>query len=473
MSRKQWKLPSNLGAANVQVFAPDGAPVTDRVLKAGGEVVTFDARTLGVFQIRIDPVGDRPTLVPIEVVDLQPGSVQARMPATRYGRRLVREDAPPIVFKSMLGLPKRATISPDLPVRSGTRALVVHQEAPVDIGRRKYLAKDWTPPPPPPPLPLVPDPRVTVGLSVDRFPLAAGGWEPFDSPWPLETRQEEDGWSFEIRRGATDSSLTAENARVRVHVAVERRRTLRLLVPVFMGGVRVTIRPAGDDVGLSVSPLDNNLHVLLQAFHAGSEADPMALLDWVAQTRSHLLDEDPWAQLVFAVLASRKHPDALTLDEASAFADQFPWLADASIITANLHLAQPDPEVGKALSRLVHARRIGAPYFASINALMGTLLVSLAADAREEAHRRAAARELRSWRRRLTFQVAAGPYFAWLMRGGARTRGGVDERYHHILFQGRTLPVGRDSYLEPLSIGVDDTGPLRQALPGPTFDVEN
>lgn len=429
MSTKSFRPPRAFGAANVQIFGPDGAPLTGQELTDVNSPIRFEARDTGRFFARINPIGEESRLVsfeagpegPEEVSLAEPSPVPTARAASLAGAAI----APPAISTALstfstgftTGL---VTALPDFTLSAEEEE--DQDEAPLGAGQSLVSPIER---------------RLAVGLSYDSAPMRFGGWRPFDGPWPLSQSRDAESWTLEVRRDANSPDLRPTNARLRLHIALEGQKILRLLLPIFEGGTAVTLRVADSDVGVSIRPLDETLHVLMQAFAAGSDADPMILLDKVARTGAGSLDEDPWALVVFGLLAQRKHPDAFTVQDALAAAGRFPWMSDASIVAANLILAQPQPDVGQALSHLVHARRIGAPYFVATNALLGDLLVTLSADAPQVADRRRAGQELAIWRRRIPFQASAGPYFAWLTRGGWRNRGFIDRRYQTVVFDGR------------------------------------
>lgn len=454
MTIQRFSLPKAIGAANVQVFSPRGAPLMEQRLATPGDVLEFEAQVDGLFQIRIDPVGEPAFLTPVEVdasrsVDLSEALTRSegrfsptrlrKIDLTPVRREPVRRepaarDAGPLEFSNALKSVSRAlaTVDPDYVPVSDSVAF----GRPNQLGFPRYrpaLALDVISPS------LEPIRSIAVGVSLDEQPLKDGGWRPFDGPWEIFDADEDGRWTVDIIRDLHHPPLSARNARVRVHVAVERTRIMRLLVPLFVGGVRLTLNAQDGDVGVVVRPIDPTLHTLMQALGAGSEADPMTLLDYVATNSSPETLEDPWAAAAFGLLALRKHPGAFTVRDAMRLADWCPWFSDASIIAANLILAQDEPDVPQALRRLSHARKVGAPYFTVANEMMGDLLVILAADAKSASDRATAQRELRLWRKRVPFQSAAGSYFAWITQSGARNRGNIDTRYARILFRGSVV----------------------------------
>lgn len=484
MTVQRFSLPKAIGAANVQVFSPEGAPLMEQRLATPGDVLEFEAQVDGLFQIRIDPVGEPAFLTAVEVDASRSNDLsetltrsEGRLSPTR--RRKV--DLTPVLRKPVRREPVARDAGPvdfSIATKSASRALVTadSEYRPISdlvaFGRPNQLgfptyrpALDIISPS------LAPIRSIAVGVSLDERPLRDGGWRPFDGPWEIFDADEDGRWTVDIVRDQHHPPLSARNARVRVHVAVERTRILRLLVPLFVGGVRLTLSAQDGDVGVVVRPIDPTLHTLMQALGAGSEADPMKLLDYVATTSSPEALEDPWATAAFGLLALRKHPGTFTVGDAMRLADGCPWFSDASIIAANLILAQNEPDVPQALHRLSHARKVGAPYFTVANEMMGDLLVILAADAKAASDRTTAQRELRLWRKRVPFQSAAGSYFAWITQSGARNRGNIDSRYARILFRGSVVRLPERNTVIIPQLDWDDQMLLDASSPLPAVQL--
>jgi hypothetical protein len=238
-------------------------------------------------------------------------------------------------------------------------------------------------------------------------------------------------------------------ARLRLSFAIESTLVQRILVPLFAGGVTVRLRrtmATGLTNDLSIVPLRPETHALLQALTSNSTEIATGIWNEIGLGATHLaryasadVNDDPWISVAVALLMLRL--GWLTDHDywLEGLARQHPWVADASILAANQRLAQTPPDVDGALKYLQQARRVGAVYFFEANRLQGDLLVALAADAAQAAHRRLAARELARWRTNLPNQVQVGAFFSWLMTHGARTLGSLNQRYSAIVDRGRLM----------------------------------
>ncbi|MCP1835664.1 hypothetical protein J2R76_004004 [Bradyrhizobium sp. USDA 4532] len=287
----------------------------------------------------------------------------------------------------------------------------------------------------------------SLGLSYDSQPLRSGGWRPFTAR-TVNTRRTDSG-DVEVEFDRDDTLPPANSgARLRLSIAIEANRVQRVLVPLFAGGVRVRLRTAeapylSSDT-LSIVPSRPETHALLQALTSNSMEIATGIWNEIGHGPAHLaryasadVGDDPWVSVAVGVLMLRLgwlRDNDYWLEE---LARHHRWLADASILAAHQRLAQNPPDVDGAIGYLQQARRAGAVYFFEANRLQGDLLVALAADGPEKTHRNLAAAELARWRTELANQVQVGAFFSWLMTRGARTRGGLDQRYSTILDSGR------------------------------------
>ncbi|MDM8353998.1 hypothetical protein [Brevundimonas diminuta] len=459
MTQQSFVLPASVGAADVQVFTPAGETAAEWRLATPGKRLVFDAAASGLFHIRVAPLGETPWLA-AAMIDVERSSDLS--PVLRRKEALAPESPIlPYEFAATDDLLPSGLFTFNTPLK---RTHLQQERGLRSLSATELVLMQW------PYSRQSSRPRhIAVGLGLDSRPLRTGGWEPFYGPWELTESATAESWTFEIYRGPASAPLAAHNARVRVHFAIEQSRVLRLLVPLFQGGVRVTVGSLNGDVSVTVRPADPNLHMLMQAIGSGSAIESLALLDYVAMGATEEVDQDPWGQAAFGLLALRKHPDAFPSKDAAALADRCPWFADASIIAANLLLADDDPDIAQALRRLSHARKVGAPYFSVSNAMLGDLLVILAADAEAAEHRAFAAQELRLWRKRLPFQAATGPYFAWIAPGGSRNRGRIDARYNRTIFQGLLHENGLSPMSDLWSASPSDYFPSLRVTPRTTI----
>ncbi|UPT92346.1 hypothetical protein HAP41_0000049490 (plasmid) [Bradyrhizobium barranii subsp. apii] len=313
----------------------------------------------------------------------------------------------------------------------------------------------------------------SLGLSYDSQPLRYGGWRPFAESI-VKTRRTDSG-DVEVVFDRGDKLPTANSgARLRLSFAIEANRVQRILVPLFAGGVKVVLRtmeaPYLSSDTLSIVPARPETHALLQALTSNSTEIATGIWNEIGHGPAHLaryasadISDDPWVSVAVGVLMLRLgwlHHNDYWLEE---LARNHPWIADASILAAHQRLAQTPPDVDGAIEHLQQARRVGAVYFFEANRLQGDLLVALAADGPDEIHRGLAAVELAHWRTNLANQVQVGAFFSWLMTRGARTRGGLDQRYSTILDSGRLTRQNRHvDVLSSLSV-IDAAGASRVA----------
>ncbi|WP_333837458.1 hypothetical protein [Novosphingobium sp.] len=323
-------------------------------------------------------------------------------------------------------------------------------------------------------LPMAPR-RFSIGLSVDTRPMGYGGWRPYEGPWPIVfstarnraapvdggTKLEEvtSAW-LHIDRGhamlvsgkgdARGMPLPDDGARLRLSVSIEGLRVERTLIPLFTGGVTIefALDPSGG-VLLDVAPVDLEKLSLSRALSSAVGIEGQGI--WSDFTRrtpvatyiSGDIPEDPWT-VILAMLCAVRFPgveEREALQWAPDLARQFAWIPDSHVLLARSLLigAAPDDRkvaASEALRALSIARRLGAPYFAYANTLLGDMLTALRDGAPEAEQRDQARKEMGYWSRHLPHQRVAGASFSWVMSSGARSRGGLDERYSSLLALG-------------------------------------
>jgi hypothetical protein len=258
-----------------------------------------------------------------------------------------------------------------------------------------------------------------------------------------------------VKSGADPRRLPAiqDGARLRLSVSIEALRVQRLLVPLFAGGVTVTFQldPLGG-LSIDVLPLDLEKQSLVKALSTALGDEGQAIWSDFAKRRSvdqyifGDLEEDPWIATVASLLPMRfaSIDDSQELHWATALCERFSWIPDCHVLLARTRLLKAgDLErdrvvaADEALAGLCTARRLGAPFFCSSNSMLAESLTGLSDGAPLERQRNLAAEEIVRWRRNLPHQRKAGASFSWVMTNGARSRGGLDERYSRVLAQGQ------------------------------------
>jgi hypothetical protein len=447
--------PKDAGAARISVFAPDGRMLAaPRLVLPPNGTFEFDAPKPGTYTASLESLGAGHALwsFPVE------------------GSEVLTVQAPPLGL-ARAGRPGAADASIGLgesdPVGPGEIATVdigadYEREASPDGFRthtfglgiqRDVLSAMVTASPTSLSLSPAPGPAYSLGLSYDSRPLSHGGWRPFMADKMVRMRHTDLG-DVEVNFDRGDELLPPNSgARLRLSFAIEATRVQRILVPLFAGGVTARLRTATtpylSNDKLSIVPSRPETHALLQALTSNSTEVATGIWKEIGLGPAHLaryasadVNDDPWVSVAVGLLMlrlGRLRDNDYWID---GLAQRHPWVADASILAAHQRLAQTPPDVDGALKYLQQARRVGAVYFFEANRQQGDLLVALAADAPQNAHRQLAAAELRRWRTNLANQVQVGAFFSWLMTHGARTRGGLDQRYSAIVDSGRLMAQG-------------------------------
>lgn len=236
------------------------------------------------------------------------------------------------------------------------------------------------------------------------------------------------------------SPLSGE--RVRLSVAIQNVRIERLLLPMYRGGVQITITPSqlsSNDVELEVLPNDPRLRALVRSLIAGTPDEAQAVRSLV-RTAEDLLDADtvvdPW-EAILSVLLSIRFPDdmpPLTAALVDGLVALAPWAYDSYVVQARqrLYSATSDDERAaaavEALEMLRKAQTHGSPYFDYVNQLFSEMIESLYGyfDRHQSGHSRKKAVKIRDrWFREQPLQSKAGACFSWLARDEEQLKNGV------------------------------------------------
>jgi hypothetical protein len=330
---------------------------------------------------------------------------------------------------------------------------------------------------------VAPSRVLTIGLSQDEDLSAIGGWTPYLEGEP----------AVELESGAVTLLIAASSdalrrhPRLRLSAALEGVRIERMMMPVFLGGTRVAFRASpliAADIAIEVTPRDPERRALLRALQAGVEEEAAAVYEDVLRGGSIARfvsgpEEDAWAAIVAALLTIR-FPEVFgskPLDWGPQLAERYPWASDTHIILARHHLASVPSHGDRsnaaraALEALHIAQRLGAPYFAASNQLMGEMLGGLAGlKGFDDTLTDQAQNQLNKWRGDVPLQRSAGAIFSWLSadkrllaQGQVAPYQGTGEladRYTRILFRGRVGPSG----ISVLAANADTPPPKAAAL---------
>ncbi|MFG1260175.1 pYEATS domain-containing protein [Xanthobacter flavus] len=260
--------------------------------------------------------------------------------------------------------------------------------------------------------------------------------------------------------------------RVRLSLAVQRRRVERCLLPLYAGGTRIiaSVPPFSPaDVELKILPIDAKLRSLVRALDAGTSAEAAAVRDDVIGKDDPVAQlgqgGDPWAAILGALLPIRFSDvfSPLSSRAIERFVNRASWSYDAHVVHAS-HLlasgedAKPDLQeqvVQGAIIALESAQVAGSPYYRYASQLFGEMVSSIDAYLGNTEHGISAPtvnrfyRVKARWRREIPLQRGSGPTFTWLSRDPAalkehrlltpnnKSSGRLRSRDCRVLFEGR------------------------------------
>lgn len=457
--------PAGAGAARLRVVDPAGRS-TDFFTTPGDSGVHIEAGA-GSYTAFVEPLGQRPSVFHFDVGDDE-------------GMEIIDADqlaAAPEVEAWPESEPAPIPPAPSTePSPSVPSAFAVMSKASLDPLFFLGEGEGERPPPeaafqelePAPPPPVTPKEgvRVTIGLSNDSKPFDPGGWVPYDGPLP-RIEQDDRGLALVFDGGLAMGSPS--HSRVRLAISVEGRWVQRLLAPLFNDGLRIglSVAPGEGDFDLSVTPLDPQRLALAQALDAGVTTEGQAIFNAFVSRNPidrYIHDDmasDPWTAALAALVAIRFRaaPPSQCAAWAHELAERYSWITDALILKAHSLLETSGPTPGPearsaALSAVIRARRVGAPYFGYTNVLASDILARLVGQIPREGTgpiptdrstpsrdplSDAARIERGRWQDYIKHHGAAGAFFTWRMRIGGRARGLLDESNTRPLWTGEVL----------------------------------
>lgn len=282
----------------------------------------------------------------------------------------------------------------------------------------------------PPPLssPAATGQRISVGLSVES--AANESYRPYAGQAALGLSE----GRLQLTLDTPKLPAGRPAGRVRLSLAIERSRIERLLLPLYQGGVQVTISPSTLselDAEVEVTPRDPRLRALARVLGAGASDEAKAIRPLLDDQTS-----DPWEALLSALLSFR-FPDvfpALGATQAKRLVDLAPWAYDSHVVRARQRLydthSSEDQAVAArdALEMLKKAQTRGSPYFSYSNTLFAELIEALSGHFERVGSEREisnAAKIRRRWFREQPLQAGAGVSFSWLRRDPRLVKAGL------------------------------------------------
>lgn len=270
--------------------------------------------------------------------------------------------------------------------------------------------------------------RFAAGVSVDSAPGVLGGWQG-DVPVSTQIFSDPRSLAFSFERPED----WKQRPRWRLTLGVEGNRLWRIPLPLFRGGLQVSLAPVlspdGPDFAVSLMPRDPATAALvgsLNQLYGGSatevvEATVARELPGAPPVDSaiDLLSErlsDPWGAAAAGLLMARCGDIRKVEHGVRKLAASYRWLPDAAVVAAWADAAtegsQLDQEI-RCFEGILEARRRGAPYFIATDALVRDMLTALSMSAASPELRADANDELSTWTRRSKLRMRSGPYLSW------------------------------------------------------------
>jgi hypothetical protein len=198
-----------------------------------------------------------------------------------------------------------------------------------------------------------------------------------------------------------ENDLSADSFNLLLTCAVGGARNLFGRVPLFKGGVRISLSAsplATTDLNCRFSPVDRTRRAITQALFAGSSSEAAPVFETMPGGSGELIGredwrKDPWTAVAACLLCFRfpdLAPEGLPID-LGELASFHPALPDAHVLLAHERLRKAakgartgDDRLAALNEALMHLQRAcdaGPPYFAYASQLADEMLAALASEA--------------------------------------------------------------------------------------------
>lgn len=272
-----------------------------------------------------------------------------------------------------------------------------------------------------------------AALSEDVAPGSIGGWR---APVELSVTTNRDGETGALRIEMEDRAQV-RRSRLRLTVGIEGRPAIRVPLPLFLGGLAVTITPTrtvrGPDVQVEVAARDVRTQGLLVALGDLDPEEAASVVTWASGTQADAVavladkSRDLWAAAAAALVLTRIGRLEEVADWSHNLARLAPHIADAGVVAAWATLGfgngPNDVVEDHAMDLLRRSARTGAPTFTAGNSLLLEVLGGLRASAIQKRVARQADAEYRRATRRSRSRVFRSPLMIW-EQSGERLQGG-------------------------------------------------
>ena len=261
--------------------------------------------------------------------------------------------------------------------------------------------------------------------------------------------------------------LGLNKRRVRLTLAIQGRPAIRTPLPLFAGGLSVSIAPLwinGDvDALVRIEAESPKKQALVAALSELGRDDARSVLNWTAGEQGEAAmdvllhkKQDLWAATVAALLLARTYQLNEVTNWAYNLESFAPHISDASVAAAWARAADPSIDVElaeeKTLDHLKMSRKIGAPTFKITHSIALELLNAIRGSSPDPKRREQARHEMAIWVRRAQHRLFKGPYIMWEQAGRQLQKGRLpNERYLRVA-RGKLTASGFENRLNSASV---------------------
>lgn len=242
--------------------------------------------------------------------------------------------------------------------------------------------------------------------------------------------------------------ITKTKRRVRLTLAIQGRPAIRTPLPLFAGGLNVSIAPLwinGEvDALIRIEAASPKKQALVAALSELGQEDARSIVNWTAGEQGDAAMEvllhktqDLWAATVAALLLAKTYQLKDVTNWAYNLENLAPHISDAAVAAAWARAADESIDVEhaeeKTLGHLRTSRKIGAPTFKITHSIALELLNAIRGSSSDAKRREQARHEMAIWVRRAQHRLFKGPYIMWEQAGRQLQNGKLpNERYLRV-----------------------------------------
>ena len=249
-----------------------------------------------------------------------------------------------------------------------------------------------------------------------------------------------------------DRNGSENHRRIRLTLAIEGRPAIRTPLPLFSGGVLVSIAPLWindeSDALIRIEAIDPKKQALVAALSELNGDEARSIINWTAGEEGDAAmkvllhkKKDLWAATVAALLLAKTYRLKEVAQWAYNLESFAPHISDAAVAAAWARASDEaldlDLAESKTLRHLKKSRKIGAPTFQITHSIALELLNAIRGTSSDSKRREEARNEMSIWVRRARSRLFKSPYIMWEQAGSQLQKGRLPKQRYLRIAKGR------------------------------------